>query len=153
MKRQIYSVRDKMSKALAVISNGVYRILDANANRAREGLRVLEDIARFIHNDEKITNQLKRERHRITSLLREIPGGEKILINARDSSSDVGAKTYAFGEKKRDGIMEVAVSNLRRSQEAIRVMEEFTKIYKETISKRFKAMRFRLYTLEKKFRN
>jgi len=133
----------------------VYRILDANANRAREGLRVLEDIARFIHNNEKITSQLKRERHRITSFLKNVPGpgGEKILIKARDSAADVGAKTNTPGEKKRDGIMEVAISNFRRSQEAIRVLEEFTKIFKGTVSQRFKAMRFRLYALEKKFGN
>ena len=135
----------------------IYRILDANANRAREGLRVLEDIARFIHNDEKITHKLKRERHRITSFLKNVPppgaGGEKILIKARDSVADVGAKTNTLGEKKRDGIMEVAISNFRRSQEAIRVLEEFTKIFKGTVSQRFKAMRFRLYALEKKFGN
>jgi len=135
------------------VKEKVYRILDANANRTREGLRVLEDIARFIHNDEKITSQLKRERHRITALLGEISGGEKILLKARDSNSDVGAKTNTFSEKKRDGIMEVAISNFRRSQEAIRVLEEFTKIFKGTVSQRFKAMRFRLYTLEKKFGN
>ena len=135
------------------MKNQIYRILDANANRAREGLRVLEDIARFIHNDEKLTHKLKRERHRITSFLRGIPGGEKILLGCRDSASDVGAKSHVFGEKKRDGIIEIAVSNFRRSEEAIRVLEEFTKIFKGTVSSKFKVMRFRLYTLEKKFGN
>lgn len=129
----------------------IYRILDANANRLREGLRVLEDIARFIYNDDRITGNLKRERHRVSSLLRCIPGGEKCMLTFRDSISDVGAKASIFAEKKRDGIREIAVSNFRRSQEAARVLEEFTKIFNERISERFKSMRFRLYTLEKKF--
>lgn len=131
----------------------IFRILDANANRAREGLRVLEDIARFIHNDKKITAQLKRERHRITSLLKKIPGGERILLNARDSAYDVGSRVNITSEKKRDSIREVVISNFRRTQEAIRVLEEFAKVFKGTLSGRFKAMRFRLYTLEKKFEN
>lgn len=133
------------------ISSGIYRILDANANRAREGLRVLEDISRFIRNDKKITAQFKRERHKITSFLRKVPGGEKLLLKARDSDTDVGSRTYPFSEAERDGIPEVVVSNFRRSQEAIRVLEEVTKIFKSDLPRKFKAMRFRLYTLEKKF--
>lgn len=129
----------------------VLRILDANANRAREGLRVIEDIARFVRNDEKTTSKLKRERHRITALLRGISGGEEFLLQARDSASDVGARTGAAYEKKRDNLREIAISNFRRCQEAIRVLEEFTKIVKTDVSGRFKAMRFRLYTLEKQF--
>ncbi len=131
----------------------IFRILDANANRAREGLRVLEDIARFIHNKKNITEQLKRERHRITSLLKKIPRGERLLLNARDSVSDVGSRVNIASEKKRDKISEIAISNFRRTQEAIRVLEEFTKIFKGTLSRRFKAMRFRLYTMEKRFGN
>lgn len=157
MKKQIYPVRSPHqrgdSRFWRLSSNGVYRILDANANRAREGLRVLEDIARFIYDDKKITSRLKRERHSITVLLKGLPWGDKLLLKCRDSVSDVGAKSHTFGEGKRDGIMEIVISNFRRCEEAIRVLEEFSKIFKDTISRRFKAMRFRLYTLEKKFGN
>ena len=129
----------------------IYRLLDANANRAREGLRVLEDIARFIMDDETLTRQLKGERHKITSLLRKVPGGEKLLLKGRDSDTDVGSRSYPCSEGKRAGISEVAISNFRRSQEAIRVLEEVTKIFKSDLPRSFKAMRFRLYILEKKF--
>ena len=118
----------------------IFRILDANANRAREGLRVLEDIARFVFNDKKITEQIKRERLRITALLKQIPARENIFLKCRNSASDVGRRQSALGEKKRDNIMEIAVSNFRRSQEAIRVIEEFSKIFKPAVSKRFKAI-------------
>lgn len=39
------------------------RILDANLNRAREALRVMEDIARFALNDAALSGELKAIRH------------------------------------------------------------------------------------------
>ena len=41
------------------------RILDASANRAREGLRVIEDYVRFVLDDPGLTRRLKEVRHRL----------------------------------------------------------------------------------------
>ncbi len=57
------------------------RILDAAANRAREGLRVVEDYARFVLDDPGLTRRLKEVRHRLAEALRALD--PEMLISAR----------------------------------------------------------------------
>ena len=47
-------------------SRETLRIIDANLNRAAEGLRVLEDIARLGLNDASLSERLKTLRHELT---------------------------------------------------------------------------------------
>jgi len=58
----------------------IYRVLDANFNRAREGLRVTEEVARFILEDPQLTARLKDLRHRLITLQKCFPGGLVGLI-------------------------------------------------------------------------
>jgi len=126
----------------------IYRILDANLNRAREGLRVVEDIARFYLNDEKLSKRFKSLRHRITKIARESFESDKLLLH-RDSQKDVGAKGMGREERKRGKLKGIVEANLKRSEEALRVLEEFGKLVKGECGERFKKIRFKVYDLEK----
>ena len=126
----------------------IYRILDANLNRAREGIRVAEDVARLYLNDESLSKKFKSLRHRITKIAQESFEADKLLY-FRNSEEDVGAKGMGKMEGKRKGLAGVVQANLRRAQEALRVLEEMGKLIKKGSAEKFKRVRFRIYTLEK----
>jgi len=126
----------------------IYRIIDANLNRAREGLRVVEEVARFIWEDEKLSKGLKNLRHKLTKISQE-NFDQKLLLQCRDSQGDLGAKGMGFYEGKRKDVKGIVQANLRRVEEALRVLEEFGKIIKKSSAEQFKNFRFKLYTLEK----
>ncbi len=125
----------------------IYRILDANLNRAREGIRVTEEVARLYFDDAKLSSKFKRLRHDLTRVAKR-SFDEKKLLTFRDSEKDVGADTMGSLEKKRADLASIVQANLRRSQEATRVLEEFGKLINPDSAKTFKRIRFRLYTLE-----
>ncbi len=121
----------------------IYRLLDANFNRAREGLRIVEDVFRFVLPEHKIASELKKTRLELNAIVHNI---YPRLIQARDSGSDFGAKTK---EKKRKNLSDLVMANFSRTQEALRVLEEFGKIVSASLGKKFKKLRFRVYALEK----
>ncbi len=132
------------------ISRQRQRIIDANLNRAGEGLHLLEDFARLMLNDAPLTQQLKTMRHEI---LRGDLAFNQQLIQSRDSAGDVGVDIEALGEEKHRELPIMVVANARRVQEALRTLEELAKI--PGISPRleggkFKQARFNLYTIERK---
>jgi thiamine-phosphate pyrophosphorylase len=126
---------------------GVYRLLDANLNRCREGLRVLEDTARFVWDDESLFRAFRGARHGLDRITRE---RYPALVRARDSQSDRGRK---MEEGSRSGIRDVVAANLRRCAESLRVLEEYDKIFPRGASAEFKRIRFRIYALEKRILN
>src|ERR1700733_6868807 len=74
------------------------RLLDANANRAREALRVLEDYARFVLNDQALSASLKSLRHALTEAMADhLPDA----ILHRDTPGDVGTANKTATEQKR----------------------------------------------------
>lgn len=124
------------------------RLIDANLNRISEGLRLLEDVARFLLNDAALSEQLKSLRHELLgpdwSLRRE-------LLFARDSAEDVGAFAEVPGEARRDDLPAIVIANSRRVQESLRVMEEFAKLPDIDLDPaRFKKARFAVYEIEQK---
>lgn len=125
----------------------IYRVMDANLNRAREGLRVLEEIARFILEDPDLTLRLKNMRHEITRAAGDLPGGTAELVRARDAAGDVGSTSWTPGEKTRNGLSSLVLANIKRVQEAARVLEEFGKILAPDMEN-FKKIRFEAYRLE-----
>lgn len=125
----------------------IYRILDANLNRAREGIRVTEEVARLYFDDAKLSSKFKRLRHELTRAAKKSFDQEK-LLSFRDSEKDVGADSMGSLEKKRSDVTSIVQANLRRSQEATRVLEEFGKLINPDSAKTFKRIRFKLYTLE-----
>jgi len=118
------------------------RLLDANLNRLREGIRVVEDIYRYIFNDKTIATKLKSLRHNSRIALYEE------LLNSRDIQNDV-LKTSTQSEQNRTDLQSILIANFKRAQESSRVLEEFTKLIDIDISENFKSIRYDLYHLEK----
>ncbi|MCR4413285.1 MAG: thiamine phosphate synthase [Thermoguttaceae bacterium] len=131
----------------AVLPMAVLRILDAAANRAREGLRVVEDYARFVLDDRHLTEQLKSLRHALTSTLGVVPLGHRLA--ARETQADVGTGLSTPSERLRIDAADVATANFARIQESLRSLEEFGKIVGPEVSARIEQLRYRAYTLQR----
>jgi len=125
------------------------RILDANLNRGREGLRVVEDVVRFVLDDIDLASRIKTMRHMVTSLVRQLPLNELELLSARDSQGDVGMNLNCASEDLRPDLSHIVSANIHRSQEAMRVLEELSKLYSDSVALQFKKLRFQMYELEK----
>lgn len=103
-------------------------MLDANANRAREALRTLEDIARFALGDEALCARLKHARHELAAALVHAGVDPLALLASRDTPGDVGTQVQGAGEGARASLAEVAAAAGGRLTEALRVIEECLKI-------------------------
>lgn len=126
---------------------GLLRVLDAAANRAREGLRVVEDYVRFVLDDAHLTGELKRLRHELASALERIPAADRLA--ARDTAADVGTDISTAAELLRPDPAAVAAANFKRLEESLRSLEEFGKVLDPELGTAVEAMRYRCYTLEK----
>lgn len=127
----------------------LYRIIDANINRACEGMRVVEEVARFIIGDEELARKIKESRHRISHGANLFPQKPDEFIIYRDVEGDVGAELSVPTEKTRDDYRQVIFANIKRVQQATRVIEEFGKIISPQAAEVFKAARYQSYILEK----
>ncbi len=129
----------------------IYRVLDANFNRLREGLRVVEDYCRLVC-DDNLALQVKDLRHDIRAFT-----DEKLnlaCLVARSSETDIGSRTFTETEARRQDWPAVLQANLKRSQEAARVIEECAKLVgRSELSQGIKALRFKLYEMEKRVLN
>lgn len=121
------------------------RILDTNLNRTKEGLRVIEDSARFVFNNEQIYKQLRTIRHKATSFLEN---KYEQLICERDSIKDVGRKAV---EDKRTNLKNIIIANFKRVEESLRVLEEYSKLIDFEIALNYKELRYSIYQIEKDF--
>ncbi len=129
------------------VKTKIFRTLDANINRCREGIRTVEDIFRFIYQDDFLRKKLRRIRHQLDELTKQNKL-KKRLLYARDVNSDSGKKFDTL-EMKRKNIADIIYVNFQRAKEASRVMEELFKIIKPDIAKVTKKMRYDLYRAEK----
>jgi len=130
------------------IDQKVYRIIDANLNRSREGLRVCEEIARFVLDDKRLTEEFKGLRHKITDCIKFYPAGLQDIVAARDPGGDVGRGRQAV-ERHRKDWKGVSLANIERVKESLRALEEFSKLVDIRIADRFKRLRFKAYEAEK----
>lgn len=120
----------------------LFRVCDANLNRLKEGIRVIEDIARYIYDDTSLASRLKALRHQ--SNVDDL----QHFLSSRDSVNDVLRPTIA-SEMERDSLESIIIANYKRAQESSRVLEEMYKIIDPALSEDFKTIRYALYTLEK----
>lgn len=125
----------------------VARILDANANRAREALRILEDYARFSLEDADLSRRLKQCRHNLGEALGSL--AEEWLIAARDTGGDVGTQISTAGEHTRANLSAVLTANSKRAQEAVRTLEEFAKLESSEASRQLEQIRYELYQIDR----
>lgn len=128
-----------------VMDAAVLRILDANFNRAREGLRVLEEHARMVLDDAGLTTKCKQLRHDLSTLAAPFGAG---LIAARDTQHDVGTKIGKHLETSRRNPADVAIAASKRAAEAIRCIEEYGKLIEPRGAICMEQIRYRLYSLD-----
>ena len=126
---------------------GLYRILDANFNRAKEGLRVCEDICRYGWDHASLTRSYKNIRHDLTAVC-DVLSLNKAL-KARDINADVG-KPSTVSEGKRQDLAGVFRANSQRVKESLRVVEEVAKLLDAKAAQNTKALRYKVYALEQK---
>lgn len=128
------------------MTNSHLRLIDANLNRLREGIRVVEDIFRYLLNDKETSSRLKTLRH-----LSRININDE-LLDSRDIKNDVLKKSTA-SEQKRENLSSILIANFKRAQESSRVLEEFSKLIDIKTSENFKYIRYELYDIEKNITN
>lgn len=125
----------------------VYRMLDAAANRCREGYRVVEDYCRFALNDGHLTEQLKRWRHTLTELTQQLDTQK--LVRSRDTTGDVGTRITTRTEQVRDTLQDVLLAAIKRVQESLRTLEEVSKVVSGVLGPQFESLRYEFYNIEK----
>ena len=125
----------------------VLRLLDANANRAREGLRVIEDYARFVLNDDPLCFDLKQLRHDLSTATARF-AARSILY--RDTPGDVGTTRSTPDENRRDSLDQVIVAAGKRLGEALRTLEEYAKTDDPRSASLLELIRYRFYDLERR---
>jgi thiamine-phosphate pyrophosphorylase len=122
-------------------SEGIERLIDANLNRLGEGIRVIEDINRYIHNNTPLTHRLKSLRHQ----LQEAHNPKRLQY--RDIENDI-QKESTKSELHRSSLDDIVIANFSRIQESARVLEESFKLTDTTLSELFKSIRYELYAIE-----
>jgi thiamine-phosphate pyrophosphorylase len=125
------------------LSPDLYRVIDANLNRLKEGIRVVEDILRYRDNNKELSSKLKELRH--LSKIKET----KKLLQYRDINNDV-LRLSIKSELNRSDIDSIIIANFKRAQESSRVLEELYKLENIKYSENFKYIRYELYGLEKR---
>jgi len=121
------------------------RILDANANRAREALRVVEDYARFVLNHQGLCEAMKGLRHDLTAA---IGGWLPLAILHRDTPGDVGTEVKTAAESRRANLAGVVTAAGKRLGEALRTIEEYLKIVSPEDSAAVERLRYSFYDIE-----
>lgn len=120
----------------------VERLLDANLDRAREGLRVLEDWCRFALSRPDLVVSLKDFRQRL---------GQRHRLAykmARHTATDVATGLAHPAQFNRATPLAVVEANAARVQEALRVLEEFGRGLDPDLSQEAAKIRYALYDLE-----
>ncbi|TBR18488.1 thiamine-phosphate pyrophosphorylase [bacterium] len=133
----------------SIKNSEIYRIIDANLNRLKEGLRVCEEINRFVLSNRKLTAEFKKIRHEIDNISTSFFNRNK-LLKYRNSLKDIGRDIPCPKEFKRKNFKDTFTANIQRVKESLRVLEEFSKIHDCRAAVRFKKLRYGIYELEKK---
>jgi len=121
------------------------RIIDVNLNRLTEGLRVVEDVVRLELEDRRLLADIRKLR---TQVGRDVRVLRKQVIASRKSEADLG-RGDRFDRTKRKSLEDVLLANFKRAEESARVLEEVLKVAEPALAGKFKAVRFRLYDLER----
>jgi thiamine-phosphate pyrophosphorylase len=132
-------------KSAAHPHSAAYRIIDANSNRAMEGLRTLEEYARFRLELPELNEQLKQVRHELGATLASLDRAQ--LLASRDTAGDVGTKFEVAGESRRDSLEAVVTAAAQRVQQALRCLEEYGKVLSPPFARRVEGLRYRVYDL------
>jgi len=129
------------------MERAIFRIIDANFNRAREAARLMEEYCRFALNSSELAGRAKKLRHQICDAVGRLDAN--ILIAARDVHTDVGRGMTVEGELSRLNLRDCFTAAAKRLTEALRVLAETTQTLQPDVAKVFEQLRFDTYSLEK----
>ena len=120
----------------------IFQIIDANLDRAREGLRVIEDWSRFGLGKEEYVKRIKN--------FRQILGKNHLTIykKSRNNIEDRSKGLTHLEQINRVTPEQIISSNSARVQEALRVIEEFCRFHNNSLSKIAAEIRYEIYTIE-----
>ena len=122
------------------------RIIDADYNRAREGIRVCEDLMRFVMNNMNTALDLKNTRRSLARIVSDFD--VKKLLNARDTEADSGKFKFS-NEKARILYRDLLRRNFQRVTESLRTLEEISQVLRPALKPKFMKLRFKIYKIEK----
>ena len=129
------------------MEKAIWRIIDVNYNRAREGARVVEEFARFVLNCSSLSSRVKKLRH---DLCKAVSGlDQNRLLASRDSVHDVGFGLEVAGQLRRSEPMDVFIAAAKRLPEALRALSESISTIDPVIAAAIEKLRYDAYTLEK----
>ena len=129
------------------MERAAYRIIDANFNRAREAIRVVEEYCRFVLNSTPLTARAKRLRHELSRSISTLDVGS--LIAARDTLGDVGVDQRVAGQLDRGDLKDSFTAGCKRLTEALRAIAEVVRIENSTIAGIIEKLRYDAYALER----
>lgn len=122
------------------------RLLDVNRNRCLEGLRVVEDQARFgLAGSPAESDRLKALRHQIQQALAPVAAD---ALAERNAAQDPGRPDLRPDTRPRCDARDVLGANLGRAKEALRVLEEHAKVLLPEATLALSQARYELYSLE-----
>jgi len=130
-----------------IMERAVYRIIDANFNRAREAIRIIEDFCRFALDSEPLTGRAKQLRHELSAVIGRLDAGQ--LISSRDTVGDVGAGKTADNQLARSNLRDCFTAGCKRLTEALRTLSETTQMQDRSVASTIEKLRFSAYKLEK----
>lgn len=126
---------------------GIWRTLDASANRSAEAVRVLEDILRFCLNDAFLSQEAKTIRHELAVAFAR--DDLRARIRLRDVAGDVGVHNKVEKTPLRTEIKHVFAANAARASQSIRSLEECSRVVAPAVTAIFERLRYRIYALER----
>jgi len=129
------------------MESAVLRIIDANFNRAREAVRVIEEVCRFALNSAPLSSRAKQLRHELTRAIGELDAGR--LIASRDTLGDVGVAQTVEKQLGRGSLNDSLAAGCKRLTEALRALAEVIRIENESLAEKIEELRYAAYTLEK----
>ena len=129
------------------MERAIFRIIDANFNRAREATRLMEEYCRFALNSSELTGRAKKLRHQICDAIGKLD--PNMLITSRDIHTDVGRDMAVEGQFSRLNLSDCFTAAAKRLTEALRVLAETTQTLEPAVAQVFEQLRFDAYSLEK----
>jgi len=129
------------------MERAVYRIIDANFNRAREALRVIEEFCRFALNSGPLTGRVKSLRHELSAAVGKLDAGR--LLASRDTLGDVGVGKTVHEQLRRSDLSDCLAAACKRLTEALRALGETAQTLNPQVADTVEKLRYTAYTLEK----
>ena len=122
------------------------RVLDANINRAQEALRVCEDVVRLGLSSSGPFRRLRALRHALGDAVRRLPVSPLERLHARDTLRDPGRRARPASVASLEQLLLI---NFQRTKEALRVLEESSRLVAPRYVTSFQQLRFRTYDVER----